>query len=175
MKKTTIWITHDGITCASLNELVSGHGAIRKGLRIAVIQGIMDRASVTELSRRHHLSREGIYLIVKRVNKHGLHGLDEEKRPGRPSQLNPELKKELTEVLNKPPHGCGYTQSRWDGPLLQRYLEEHHHIRLGHSQVNNWFHALGFTLQRGRHFYTKADLHQQEQFVAEVKKTSRKK
>lgn len=173
MRKTALRITHEEVTRESLNALVSGHGIIRKGLRIAVLQALMDEASITELSRRHYLSREGIYLIVKRVNEHGLHGLDEEKRPGRPSQLTLELKKELTEVLNKPPHECGYTQTRWDGPLLSRYLEEHHDIHLGHSQINRWFHALGFTLQRGRQTFMKANPQEQERFVADVKKTSR--
>jgi len=173
MRKTGLRITNKEVTCESLNELVSGHGVLRKGLRIAVLQGLLDDASITELSRRHHVSRQGIYLIVGRVNEHGLHGLDEEKHPGRPGQLNPELRNELYNVLAKPPHMSGYMQSRWDGPLLGRYLEEHHNIRLGHSQLNRWLHALGFTLQRGRQAFTKADPHKQEQFVADVKKTSR--
>jgi transposase len=157
MRKTALRITHQEVTRESLNALVSGHGIIRKGLRIAVLQALMDEASITDLSRRHHLSREGIYLIVKRVNERGLHGLDEEKRPGRPGQLTPKLKKELTEVLNKSPHEFGYTQPRWDGTLLCRYLETHHGIHLGHSQINRWLHALGFSLKRGRQTLTRVN------------------
>lgn len=157
MRKTALRILNEEVTRESLNELISGHGEIRKGLRIAILQGVMDKATITELSKRHYLSRQGIYLIVQRVNDHGLRGLDEVKRPGRPSQLNPELKKKLTDVLNRPPQESGYTQSRWDGPLFKRYLEEHHGIHLAHSQVNNWFHALGFSLQRGRLAFTSTD------------------
>jgi transposase len=172
MRKTALQITHDEVTKESLDRLISGHGVMRKGLRIAIIQGIYDNATITELSRRHHISRQGIYLLVERVNEHGLRGLDEERHPGRKSHLNLELKKELKNVLTKPPYESGYTQSRWDGPLLRRYLEEHHGISLGHSQVNNWFHALGFTLQRGRQAFTKADPIEQEHFIDDVKKTS---
>lgn len=175
MRKTALTITHEEVTVDALSDLVSGRGKIRKGLRIAIVQGVMDKASITELSRRHRISREGIYLIIERVNLLGLRGLDEGKRPGRPSQLTPELRDELIGVLSRPPQENGYNQSRWDGPLLIRYLEERHDIHLGHSQVNTWFHALGITLQRGRHTYAQADPAQQEQFVAEVKKTPREK
>lgn len=173
MRKTALQIIHGEVTKKSLNELISGHGVLRKGLRIAILQGLMDNASITELSRRHNVSRQGIYLIVRRVNEEGLRGLDEEKHPGRPGRLTPELRKELTEVLAEPPHASGYAQSRWDGPLMGRYLEEHHDIRLGHSQINRWLHALGLTLQRGRHTFMKADPLKQKMFVADVKKTSR--
>jgi transposase len=172
MRKTALRITNEGVTRESLDRLISGHGVMRKGLRIAIIQGIYDNASITELSRRHHMSRQGIYLLVERVNEHGLHGLDEERRLGRKSRLNMELRKELNDVLMKPPYESGYTQSRWDGPLVSQYLKEHHGISLGHSQVNNWLHALGFTLQRGRQTFTKADPIEQENFIADVKKTS---
>jgi len=171
MRKTSLRITHEEVNRESLDALVSGHGVIRKGFRIAVLQGLMDGASPLELSRRHHLSREGIYLIVRRVNEHGLRGLDEEKRPGRPGKLTPELRQELSDVLAKPPHAYGYRQTRWDGPLLNRYLEDNHAIHLGHSQINRWFHALGVTLQRGRQTFLKADLEEQREFLDGVKKT----
>ena len=172
MKKSSLRITHEEVTRESLDVLVSGRGVIRKGLRVAVLQGLMDGASPLELSRRHHLSREGIYLMVRRVNEHGLCGLDEKHRPGRTGKLTPELRKELFAVLAKPPQECGYRQTRWDGPLLNRYLEEYHDIHLGHSQINRWFHALGVTLQRGRQRFLNADPEEQKQFVAGVKKTS---
>jgi len=172
MRKTNLRITHEEVTREALDTLVSGHGVIRKGLRIAILQGLMDGATPLALSRRHHLSREGIYQIVRRVNKRGLRGLDEEKRPGRNGQLIPELRKELSDVIANPPQEYGYRQTRWDGPLLNRYLEEHHDIHLGHSQINRWFHALGVTLQRGRQTFLKADPEEQKNFVAGIKKTS---
>jgi len=172
MRKSNLRITHGEVTREALDALVSGHGVIRKGLRIAILQGLMDGATPLELSLRHHLSREGIYQIVRRVNTLGLRGLDEKKRSGRTGQLAPELRKELYDVLAKPPQESGYRQTRWDGPLLNRYLDEYHDIHLSHSQINRWFHALGVTLQRGRQTFLKADPEEQKDFVAGVKKTS---
>jgi hypothetical protein len=86
--------------------------------------------------------------------------------------LTPELREELSELLAKPPKTCGYRQGRWDGPLVKRYLEEHHAICLCVSQVERWFHIIGVTLQRGRQTFLKADPEEQKRFETGVKKTS---
>jgi transposase len=78
-------IIHPEVTSESLADFVSGRGPVRMGLRIAVLQGVMDKAPIDQLSRRHNLSRQGIYDLVNRVNEKGISGVEEEKRPGRPN------------------------------------------------------------------------------------------
>lgn len=173
MRASKLCITHPEITHESLAAQVSGHGVLRKGRRIAVIQGIMDGASPLELSRRHHISRQAVYNIVYRVNKLGLRGLDDEPHPGPASKLTPELRKELSEVIDKPPKTYGYRQGRWDGPLLNRYLQDHHGFHLGHTQIYEWLHWIGVTLQRGRQTFLKAVPEEQKRFEIEFKKNFR--
>jgi transposase len=172
MRKSTLKITHPDVTRKALKALITGHGLLRKGRRIAVVQGILDGASPSKVSRDHHISRQAVYDIVGRVNERGLKGLDEN-HPGKKGQLTPELRNELTAVLEKPPQTCGYRQCRWDGPLMKRYLKEHYAIHLGVSQVNRWFHKLGVTLQRGRQTFLKADPEEQQRFETEFKKNFR--
>lgn len=171
MRKTKLMVTHPEVTDEALNECVSGRGPIRMGLRIAVLQGVMDNAPIDQLSRRHRISRQGIYDLVKRVNKKGITGVEEEKRPGRTSSLTADIAKDLKEKLVQPPMNQGYRQSRWDGPLVRKYLKEKHHIGIGRSQVINWLHAIEFSVQRGRKKYGKADTEKQEAFVDTLKKT----
>ncbi len=38
-----------------------------------------------------------------------------------------------------------------------KYLKEKHGIDIKHCQVNNWAHSIGFSLQRCRQKYSKAD------------------
>jgi transposase len=170
MRTSTLCITHSEVTRESLDAQVSGRGVMRKGRRIAVIQGILDGASPTELSRRHHISRQAIYNIAYRVNERGLQGLDDDPHPAPASKLTPELRKELSDVIEKPPKACGYRQGRWDGPLLNRYLEDHHGFHLGHTQIYKWLHWIGVTLQRGRQTFQKADPEEQKRFETEFKK-----
>lgn len=170
MRKTKLKITHPNVTDETLSECVSGRGLVRMGLRIAVLQGIMDNAPVDQLSRRHKISRQAIYDLVGRVNEKGMTGVEETRRPGRPSGLTDEIADDLKRRLIQTPIDHGYRQSRWDGPLVRKYLKEKHCVDIGHSQVNNWLHSIGFSLQRGRKKYTKADAEKQTIFVNDFKK-----
>ncbi len=100
MRKSQLCITHPEVTREALAALVAGHGLLRKARRIAVVQGIMDGASPSEASRRHHISRQAAYDIVGRVNERGLSGLDDGTHPGKKGQLTPELREEL--MPNRP-------------------------------------------------------------------------
>ena len=172
MRKTKLIVTHPEVTSENLADFVSGRGPIRMGLRIAILQGVIDKAPIDQLSRRHNLSRQGIYDLVRRVNEKGIPaGVEEEKRSGRPSSLTAEISDNLKEILLQPPTSQGYSQSRWDGPLVRMYLKEKHKIDIGRSQVNNWIHSIDFSLQRGRKKYSKADPEKQEAFVEALKKT----
>lgn len=171
MRKTKLMVTHPEVTEQKLNEYVSGRGPIRMGLRIAILQGVMDNAPINQLSWRHKMSRQGIYDLVNRVNEKGIMGVEEEKRPGRPASFTAEIEKDLKEILVQPPTTQGYRQSRWDGPLVRKYLKEKHDIDIGRSQVINWLHAIEFSVQRGRKKYKKADAEKQDAFVDTLKKT----
>jgi transposase len=175
MRKSQITITNDEITKERLSELVSGHGPVRIGLRIAIIQGILDHASIEQLSRRHQISRQAIYDLIERVNLLGINGLKEQHRCGRPSKLTAAIEHELKMILTAAPNQLGYQQSRWDGPLIKQYLKEKHNINIGKSQVNVWLHQIGYSLQRGRKKFRQADPVQQAEFIQDIKKTSNSK
>lgn len=150
MRKTRLRVTNQGVTSDALRDFVSGHGPARIGLRVAILQGIIDNAPVNELSRRHGISRQGIYDIVDRINKYGLQALEEGKRSGRPTKFTQDIRDSLKNALLRPPADLGYDQSRWDGHLVRDFLKEKHSVSIGRSQVNNWLHQIGFSLQRGR-------------------------
>lgn len=175
MRRSQITITNNEITKEKLSEMVSGHGPIRTGLRIAIIQGILDNASIEQLSRRHQISRQAIYDLIKRVNLMGLQGLEEQQRCGRPSRLTTEIEHNLKLILTVAPNQLGYKQSRWDGPLIKQYLKEKHNISIEKSQVNVWLHQIGYSLQRGRKKFSQADPVKQAEFIQDIKKTSNSK
>ena len=175
MRKSQITITNKEITKEKLAELVSGHGPVRTGLRIAILQGILDQEPIEKLSNRHQISRQGIYNMIERVNRLGIIGLEEQKRSGRPSNLTTVIEQDLKLILAATPLQFGYKQSRWDGPLIKQYLTDKHNLSIEKSQVNVWLHQLGYTLQRGRKRFNQADLKQQQDFTQDIKKTSTSK
>ena len=97
--------------------------------------------------------------------------MEEEKRPPFRGSLTAEIAKDLKETLVQPPMNQGYRQSRWDGPLVRKYLKNKHNVDIGRSQVINWLHAIDFSVQRGRKKYNKADSEKQNAFIDDLKKT----
>ena len=171
VRKTKLMVNNYEVTQQALKKFVSGRGPVRMGLRVAIVQGVMDNAPIDQLSRRHNISRPGIYDIVKRVNKYGMKGLEEQKRSGRRSSLTPDIREDLKDILTQPPMNQGYRQSRWDGPLVRKYLKEKHSVDIKRTQVINWLHKIGFSVQRGRKKFIKADPEKQTVFVEDLKKT----
>lgn len=54
--------------------------------------------------------------------------------------------------------------------MVRTYLKEKHNIDIGRSQVINWIHAIGFSMQRRRKKYSKQDPEKQDAFVDTLKK-----
>ena len=145
-------ITHPEITYESLNGYLLRSSPGRVKLRIAILQGVMDRTPIDQLSRRRRMSRQGIYNLVNRINREGLQGL-EDQHLGRPGKLTAEVANDLKEALSRPPMDRGYPQMQWDNPLARRYLKERHGIEIGRAQLVNWLHKMSAPVKLARKKY----------------------
>jgi transposase len=123
-------------------------------LRIAILQGVMDRTPIDQMSRRRKMSRQGIYNLVYRINREGLLGL-EDQHLGRPGKLTAGIAHDLKETLSHSPMEQGYPQMQWDNPLVRRYLKEKHGIEIGRAQLVNWLHVIGTPVKLARKKYEK--------------------
>jgi len=168
MGKSKLIITHPDITHDFLDEYSSRQCPERIGLRIAILQGVMDKVPIDHLSRRRKMSRQGIYNLVNRINKKGIKGLAD-KHPGRPCKLTAKIADDLKEVLLKSPMITGYRQFRWDNALVRQYLREKHGVDIGRSQLMNWLRAIDSPVKLTRKKYTKADFFKQTVFVDALK------
>jgi transposase len=148
-------ITHPEITHASLDEYLSRQCPGRVGLRIAILQGVIDKVPIDHLSRRRTMSRQGIYNLVKRINTEGIKGI-EDQHLGRPCKLTADIAEDLKKTLIRSPMDQGYMQSRWDNPLVRRYLKERHGIVIGRAQLINWLHVIDAPVKLARKKYEKA-------------------
>lgn len=136
--------------------------------RLHVVLYVLHGASSYEAARIYGQSPRAVEYWVHRLLSHGLAGLWEGERPGRPSRLSPSEQQRLRNEIRRSPRELGYDQNLWDGLLLSHHLQEHYAISLSVRQCQRLFHKLGFTLQRPRRQAREADPLQQEAF----KKTS---
>jgi len=157
MGTSKLTITHPEVSHASLDAYLSRRSPGRVKSRIAILQGVMDREPIDHLSRRRKMSRQGIYNLVYRINKEGLHGL-EDHHLGRPSKLTAEIAEHLKEALIHSPMDQGYPQTRWDNPLVRRYLKERHAIEIGRAQLANWLHVIDAPVRLARKKYERTAL-----------------
>src|SRR5277367_5096857 len=108
------------------------------GLRIAILILFLDGYRPTFLAELFGLSRMTLTRWVHRLNRQGLAGLQEKPRAGRPTQLTPRLRRQLSEHLKQSPERYG----------LPRVLK----VR----QAQYWLHRLGFDLKRATYVYLQA-------------------
>lgn len=105
---------------------------------------------------------------VQRFEQHGLDGLREGERSGRPRSLDSRQWQRLSGELRRSPREFGHEQNLWDGKLLSAHLKRHYKVRLGVRQSQRMFAHMGFRLRKPRPQVAQAD----PIAVAAVKKTA---
>ena len=113
-------------------------------------------------------SRRTLEYWVHRFEAHGLAGLREGERPGRPSRLSDPQLKLVSAALRLPPLHFGLEAHLWDGKLLSAHVEQEFGVTLGVRQCQRLFRQFGFRLRKPRPLIAHADPAQQ----AAVKKTA---
>jgi transposase len=107
---------------------------------------------------------------VHRFEQKGLAGLQEGKRSGRPSRLNPQQVAEIQTALRARPSDFGLHGNLWDGKTLAAYIKRKYGVTLGARQCRRFFRQWGFRLVKPRPLIARADPARQ----AEHKKNSKR-
>jgi len=71
---------------------------------------------------------------VRRYEKHGVVGLAEIERPGRPARLDGKQLQMLSALLRQPPSAVGLNAKNWSGKLLALFIERRWKAQLGTRQ-----------------------------------------
>jgi len=122
---------------------------------------------VAELMKK---SRKTIQTWVKLFNEEGLEGMVSNTPPGRPSRLSEEQEEQLREDISKHPRELGYEFSNWEGKNVSHHIEKVFDVEIGVRQVQRILHKLGFSLQRPKYVFPKADPEKQREFKENFKK-----
>jgi len=123
---------------------------------------------VAEIMKRSDVT---IQSWVKAFNMGGLKALAPKVSPGRPSRLSLEEKEELKNDVLTHPRELGYDFSNWEGKHVSKHIKNKFGVLLKVRQCQYLLHELGFSLQRPRYAFPKANRDKQERFVQEFKKS----
>ena len=116
-------------------------------------------------------SRTTIQSWVKAFNEGGIDAIVPNLPPGRPSRLSEDQKEVLKKDILTHPRELGYEFSNWEGKSVSEHIKNKFGVLLKVRQCQYLLHELGFTLQRPRYKFPKADLEKQKEFVQDFKKS----
>jgi transposase len=126
------------------------------------------------VARKTGKDRTTIGKWVKQYNEKGMSSFVYHKPPGRQPRLNKKQKEKIKEtILEKLPSNFSYEYPGWDGKSLSHHIKKTYGVILKVRQCQLLFHELGFTLQRARYAFAKADPQKQAKFKKEIKKNSK--
>jgi transposase len=127
----------------------------------------------TQVAEMFGEERRTVQRWVNRFESHGLEGLREGERTGRPGRIHEKQWEQLGRDLRTPPRRFGFTQTMWDGQLVREHLRRHYRIKLGVRQCQRLFGQMGFRLRKPRPMVGQADEVAQRAFKKTASNRSR--
>lgn len=94
--------------------------------------------------------RRTVQRWVKRFEQHGLDGMRDGERSGRPACLDAKQWAALERDLRRSACDFGHVGHLWDGKLLSAHLKQRYQVILGVRQCQRIFRQMGFRLRKPR-------------------------
>lgn len=160
------------INADELKQWIQDDANRQNAIKCQALIALTKNISVTSVCTVLGVTRETLSQWRKRLSKEGIAGLAAKSGKGRKSGLTRQIEEDLKVQLLKTPSELGYTQAIWDGKLVCKYIKEKYSLTIAVRTSQDWLQRIGFTRQRPRYSFNKADQEMNEQFKADVKKNS---
>ncbi|MDR2057386.1 MAG: helix-turn-helix domain-containing protein [Dysgonamonadaceae bacterium] len=141
-----------------------------QGVRLYAVYQIALGKKAEELQSVYNTSHKTICNWVHRFNAHGVDGLKERPRRGRPSRLGREEKAQLKQVVLSSPEEEGFSSGTWTWALVSEYIRRTFCVSYKKAQIYNILHSIGLSYQKGKGFFPEAE--ERVEAVSAIKKTS---
>ena len=158
-----------------LSKEAERDGAYRVSKRLqAVVLNSQGRTS-GQLSAILQAPRSKVSEWLARYQSHGVEGLLEGQRSGRPPQLSPAQRQQLGDILDSGPVAYDLDTGIWTSPMIAWVIEEEFGVQYHPGHVRKLLHELGFSMQRLRRVLAKADPMLQDRWHRKIYPNLKKK
>ena len=99
-----------------------------------------------------------------RYQTHGVDGLLEGYRSGRPPDLTQQQHQQLGDILDSGPVAYGLDNGIWTSPMIAWVIEEEFGVKYHPGHVRKLLHALDFSVQRPRRVLARANAREQDRW-----------
>src|ERR1039457_1786980 len=139
-------------------------GAYRVAKRLQAVVLNSEGRTSSELAGILKAPRSKVSEWLSLYQKHGVDGLLEGYRSGRPSSLTAEQRAQLGDILESGPVAYGLDTGIWTSPMLAWVIEEEFGITYHPGHVRKLLHQMGFSVQRPRRVLARADAAAQDRW-----------
>ena len=139
-------------------------GAYRVAKRIqAVLLNSQGRSS-GDLAAILQAPRSKVSEWLANYETHGVQGLLEGFRSGRPSRLTVPQMVDLSDIVESGPVAYGFDSGVWTSPMIARVIEQEFEVLYHPGHVRKLLHQIGFSVQRPRRVLARADAAEQDRW-----------
>ena len=148
----------------ALRKEAEAGGAYRVARRIHAV--LLNHAGHTsgKIAKLLRGPRSRVSEWLKNYAEHGLDGLLEGYRPGRPTALNDFNRQALADIIDSGPVAYGYTGGVWTSPMIAQVILEEFGADYHPGHVRKLLHGLGFSVQRPKRLLARADPEKQDRW-----------
>src|SRR5947209_18855189 len=147
-----------------LSKEAERDGAYRVAKRLRAVVLNSEGHTSGELAALLAAPRSKVSAWLRQYQIHGVPGLLERHRPGRPTELTEQQQRQLGDILNSGPAAYGLDRGVWTSPLIAWVIEEEFGVQYHPGHVRKLLHAWGFSVQRPRRVLARADAAAQERW-----------
>jgi transposase len=149
---------------ARLSKEAERDGAYRVAKRLqAVLLNSQGRSS-GELAEILQAPRSKVSEWLARYQAHGVEGLLEGQRSGRPAQLTVQQRQQLGDILDSGPVAYGLDTGVWTSPMIAWVVQEEFGVQYHPGHVRKLLQEMGFSVQRPQRVLARADPAQQDRW-----------
>jgi transposase len=128
-------------------------GAYRVAKRLQAVVLNSEGRTSGELANLLKAPRSRVSEWLARYQAHGVEGLLEGHRSGRPLELTPAQQKQLDDILDSGPVAYGLDTGIWTSPMVAWVIKEEFGIHYHPGHVRRLLHRLGFSDRWQRYTY----------------------
>lgn len=139
-------------------------GAYRVAKRLHAVLLNSEGHSSGELAVILQAPRSKVSEWLSNYETHGVDGLLEGFRSGRPPLLTAAQIVELSDIVESGPVAYGLDSGIWTSPMITRVIEEEFGVAFHPGHVRKLLHQIGFSVQRPRRVLARADAEKQDRW-----------
>jgi transposase len=158
-----------------LSKEAEKDGAYRVAKRLRAVVLNSEGHTSGELAGILQAPRSKVSEWLQSYQTHGVEGLLEGYRSGRPSELTAEQRRQLGDILDSGPVAYGLDTGVWTSPMIAWVIEEEFGVQYHPGHVRKLLHAVGFSVQRPRRMLARADAAVQDKWHRRVYPALKKK